>query len=105
MKKEDYIKQMNDIYRRERDLRYEKQTLKNKYIKESDIYQQFKVGEKVMVYIQGKPVPAFVDGFDIPNYSNDEVILTLVKCTKSGKPSKKPLIYVLDAGDRIEKID
>ena len=96
---------MNDIYRRERDLRYEKQTLKNKYIKESDIYQKFKVGEKVMAYIQGKPIPAFVDGFDIPNYSNDEVILTLVKCTKSGKPSKKPLIYVLDAGDRIKKID
>lgn len=105
MKKEDYINQMNDIFRRESELRYERQLLKNKYIKESDIYQQFKVGEKVIAYINGKPVPAFVDGFDIPNYSNNEVILTLVKCTKSGKPSKRPLIYVLDSGDRIEKID
>lgn len=104
MKKEDYIKQMNDIYRRERDLRYEREALKNKYIKESDIYQQFKVGEKVMAYIQGKPVPAFVNGFDIPNYSDNEVVLSLVKCTKSGKPSKRPLLYVLDCGDRIEKI-
>lgn len=105
MKKEDYVNQMNNIYKREFDLRHEREALKNKYIKESDIYQQFKVGEKVMAYIQGKPVPAFVVGFDIPNYSDNEVMLSLMKCTKSGKPSKRPLLYVLDCGDRIEKIE
>ena len=104
MKKEDYINQMNDIFRREMNLRHERDDLKIKYSKESDVYQQFKVGEKVMAYIQGKPVPAFVVGFDIPNYSDNEVMLSLVKYTKSGKPSKKNLLYMPEYGDHIEKI-
>lgn len=96
---------MNDIFRREIELRRERDALKDKYIKESEIYQKFKVGEKVMAYIQGKPVPAFVVGFDIPNYYDNEVMLSLAKYTKSGKPSKKNLLYMPEYGDRVEKIE
>lgn len=105
MKKEDYINQMNDICRREFELRRERGALKDKYIKESEIYQKFKVGEKVMAYINDKPVPAFVNGFEINAYSNNEVILSLVHCKRDGKSSKKKLLYVPDCGDRVEKTE
>lgn len=104
MKKEDYISQLNDIIRREYDLRHERKILINKYIEESEIYQNFKIGEKVMAYINKKPVPAFVNGFEITYYSDNEVILSLVKCKQNGKPSEKKLIYVPDCGDRVDKI-
>lgn len=103
MKKEYFENQLNDIFRRECNLISERGSLIDKYIRESEIYSKFKVGDKVMVYMNNNPRPAFVDGFKIDNFSND-VLLKLVYCTASGKPSKNPLLYVPEAGDRIEKI-
>ena len=102
MKKEEYIRQRDEIIDKQFKLNWELRDLENKYIREAGV-QQYKVGEKLMLHSGSLDIPVYVNGYEIDKFSED-VILKLVHCKKDGKPSKKRVIYCPSCGDYVEKI-
>ena len=102
MKKEEYIKRLDDINRRLLELGREKDELKLQYMRESEL-NKFKYGEKVIVHKGKETVYAFATGLEI---SNGEVTLILKKVKKDGTPSKNlRVFYYPELGHTVKRIE
>ena len=103
MKTEEYKRQLQDIERREAELRAEKSRLQQRYIQESGI-TEYKIGEKVLLHKGSMTYQAMVRGYLIDSYWHD-VVLHLMTCKKIGTMGRKYLTYHPANGDWVEKIE
>ena len=102
MDREEFKRRLDDISRRESELRNERWKLEEQYIRESDA-SKFKYGEKVLLHKGSMTYEAIVRGYLIDDYWHD-VVLKLVMCKKDGSPSRCRLNYYPAGGDWVEKI-
>ena len=102
MKTEEYKRQLQDIERREAELRDEKSRLQQRYIQESGI-TEYKIGEKVLLHKGSMTYQAMVRGYLIDSYWHD-VVLNLMRCNTDGTMSKYYLTYHPADGDWVEKM-
>ena len=103
MKKEEYIKRLDDINRRLLELGREKEELKLQYMRESEL-NKFNYGEKVRVRKGEETLYAFVMGREIEY--DGEIKLILKKVKKDGTPAQNlRVFYHPKYGDKVEKIE
>jgi len=103
MKKEEYIKRLNEINDRLRELQQEKNNLNLQYIRETEL-NKFNYGEKVRVRKGKEILYAFAMGCEIEY--DGEIRLILKKVKKDGTPAQHLRVYYHPKyGDKVEKIE